>query len=145
MNAIEKVQMRAVKCVDGFKDLSYEEQLRKLDLPTLSHRRKRGDMIEVFKHANVYDKASISTSIRFRSRPSRKHDFQVTRLEASDGLRGPQRNSFYYRTAATWNKLPKSVVHSSTVTSFKKHINELWKDERTKFVYDPKPYHHLEE
>ena len=145
VNAIEKVQMRAAKCVDGFNDLSYEEQLRKLDLPTLAHRRKRGDMIEVFKHAKVYDKASLSTSIHFRSRPSRKHDYQITRLEASDGVRGPQRNSFYYRTAATWNELPKTVVNSPTVTAFKKQIDDFWKYDPTKYVYDAKPYHHLEE
>ena len=35
VNAIEKVQMRATKCVDNFNQLSYEEQLRKLDLPKL--------------------------------------------------------------------------------------------------------------
>jgi hypothetical protein len=31
------------------KNLSYEERLRKLELPTLSYRRLRGDMIEVYK------------------------------------------------------------------------------------------------
>jgi hypothetical protein len=33
----------------GMKNLSYEEHLRKLELPTLSYRQLRGDMIEVYK------------------------------------------------------------------------------------------------
>ena len=102
-------------------------------------------MVGVYKHAKVYDKASLSSSIRFRSRPSFKRDFQITRLEASDGVRGPQLNSFYYRTAATWNELLKTVVNSSTVSAFKKQIDEFWKEDPTKFIYDAKPYHHLEE
>ena len=47
VNAIEKVQMRATKLVDGLANLNYEERLRKLDLPTLAYRRMRGDMIEL--------------------------------------------------------------------------------------------------
>ena len=43
---IENVQIRATKLVDGLKDLSYEERLQKLGLPTLDFRRERGDMIE---------------------------------------------------------------------------------------------------
>ena len=50
INAIEKVQMRATKYVDGFNQLSYSERLQRLDLPTLARRRKRGYMIEVLKH-----------------------------------------------------------------------------------------------
>ena len=43
---IEAVQRRATKQVPGLKDLSYEERLQKLNLPTLKFRRLRGDMIE---------------------------------------------------------------------------------------------------
>jgi hypothetical protein len=34
------------------KDLTYEERLRKLKLPSLRYRRLRGDMIETFKIVN---------------------------------------------------------------------------------------------
>ena len=74
INAIEKVQMRATKNVNGFGNLTYEERLRRLDLPTLIHRRKRGDMIDVYKHAATYDKAALSSSMTFSNRPSRKTD-----------------------------------------------------------------------
>ena len=31
------------------KDLSYQERLRELNLPTLEYRRRRGDLIQMFK------------------------------------------------------------------------------------------------
>ena len=43
---LEKVQERATKLVDGMKNMNYAERLKKLDLPTLQHRRERGDMIQ---------------------------------------------------------------------------------------------------
>ena len=49
---IEGVQRRATKkqlSASSMKGLPYEERLRKLKLPTLSHRRIRGDTIEVYK------------------------------------------------------------------------------------------------
>ena len=47
--ALENVQRRATKLILGFKDMTYENRLRRLKLPTLAYRRKRGDMIEAFK------------------------------------------------------------------------------------------------
>ena len=44
--ALENVQRRATKKIPGFKNMSYEDRLQKLKLPTLAYRRKRGDMIE---------------------------------------------------------------------------------------------------
>ena len=41
------VQIRGTKLVDGMKTMSYQERLQALDLPTLLHRRDRGDMIQV--------------------------------------------------------------------------------------------------
>ena len=54
---IEDVQRRATKLISEIKNLSYPESLRKLKLPTLSYRRNRGQMIEVYKIINnIYDK-----------------------------------------------------------------------------------------
>ena len=46
---IENVQRRAAKLIPGFKNLTYEERLKRLNLPTLAYRRLRGDMIELYK------------------------------------------------------------------------------------------------
>ena len=52
IEAIERVQRRATKQLPGMKDmlgLPYPERLKILKLPTLEHRRARGDMIETYK------------------------------------------------------------------------------------------------
>ena len=74
---LENVQIRATKLVDGIGDLDYTERLKKLDLPSLKYRRRRGDMIEMFKHFNKYDKNALSTSFQPRQRILRKHKLQV--------------------------------------------------------------------
>ena len=45
---LEKVQRRALRMIDGFKELSYEERLRQTTLMSLEMRRLRGDLTEVF-------------------------------------------------------------------------------------------------
>ena len=48
-DALENVQRRATKQINGMSDMSYPDRLRKLKLPTLAYRRIRGDMIEIYK------------------------------------------------------------------------------------------------
>ena len=56
ITATANVQRRATRLVLGLSKLSYEERLQRLRLPTLSYRRYRGDMIEVFKITHrLYD------------------------------------------------------------------------------------------
>lgn len=61
--SIENVQRRATRQLPGFKDLTYEERLRKLNLPTLDHRRDRGDMIETYKILTGKYDSSVSTGL----------------------------------------------------------------------------------
>ena len=44
ITALENVQRRATKLIPGYKELDYKERLIRLNLPTLSYRRLRGDM-----------------------------------------------------------------------------------------------------
>ena len=47
--AIKRVQRRATKLVPRIKHYTYEERLRELHLPSLLHRRRRGDMMFAYK------------------------------------------------------------------------------------------------
>lgn len=51
IESIEKVQMRATRLLSEIKHLNYEERLKILNLLTLAHRRRRGDMdmVQTFK------------------------------------------------------------------------------------------------
>ena len=60
---IESVQRRANKMIHGTKNLSYPERLKAVNLPTLSFRRLRGDMIQVYKYLN--EKYDVDTTHLF--------------------------------------------------------------------------------
>ena len=53
---IEKVQRRATKLIPSLRNLCHEDRLRKLKLPSLWHRRRRGDMIQVYKITRGIDR-----------------------------------------------------------------------------------------
>ncbi|KAK3771263.1 hypothetical protein RRG08_024342 [Elysia crispata] len=53
---IKDVQRRATKLIGHLKDKPYPERLSILKLPSLEHRRLRGDMIDLFKYVTgIYD------------------------------------------------------------------------------------------
>ena len=135
IKTIENVQKRATKLVDGLQQMSYSQRLEILDLPTLVYRRRRGDMIEMFKHFKAYDTSSLCTAFQPRSRPSRKHGYQLHLLVPKDGSRGPQSNSFYYRVPKFWNDLPSHVVESKSIDEFKSHLDKYWTNQPFKFDY----------
>ena len=123
---IENVQIRATKVVDGLRNLSYTERPRKLHLPTLVYRRARGDMIDIYKHFNSHDKATLSQSFQPSKRQNRKHNFQLVWKLSKDGVRGLQKNSFYYRTTQAWNNLPSEVVNAVHINAFKNMLDKIW-------------------
>ena len=133
INMIKYVQKCATKFVDGLHDLDYQERLKRVDLPTLSHRRTRGVMVEIFKHFHAYNKDIIPDKFQIRNRISRKHNYQLVQHIPRDGVRGLQSNSLYYRNAKIWNNLPKGVVDAKTINNFKQKLDEAWKDNPTKF------------
>ena len=60
--AVEKIQRRATKMVPDIKQLSYEERLKELKLPSLQHRRRRGhvtQMHEILKNVVNVDKEFV--------------------------------------------------------------------------------------
>ena len=59
IRAIEKVQRRAVSMVHDLQDIEYSKQIKALNLTTLSARRARGLMIEMWKHFYIYDKDTV--------------------------------------------------------------------------------------
>ena len=130
---IEGVQRRATKLVDNYKELTYKERLKKLDLPTLAFRRQRGDMIQLYKHFHSYDKSTLPKTFKPKVKHCRNHDYQLERVFPKDGVRGIQYNSFYYRSIKTWNDLPRKVVHAESLDTFKRRLDEYWKDDPLKF------------
>lgn len=116
---LESVQHRATKMVPGLAKLTYEERLKRMDLPTLVFRRSRGDAIEAYKY--MHGKYSVETGSLLP-----KHDSSGPRTR-SNGLKLKKRacrsllrsNFFGMRVVNLWNNLPDAVVLAPNVNCFK--------------------------
>ena len=125
---IEEVQERATKVIPGFKFLTYEQRLKKLDLSTLQQRRKRGDLIEAYKI--ISGKEKIDPGIFFT--PSHTKNLRGNRYKLFKKTCNLQlRDSFFsQRVVNDWNNLPDTVVSAPTVNSFKNRLDKFLKNER---------------
>ena len=90
-------------------------------------------MIEVFKHFTKYDRSTIAETFVPKDRRTRRHNRQLHEYKARDGVYGPQKNSFYFRTAKEWNNLPADVAEAESVNEFKNKLDEHWKNHPKKF------------
>ncbi len=83
--SIENVQRRATKLVRNIQNESYTNRMKELGLPSLQYRRKRADMIELFKIIKGIDKAdaqqlfkpNTDTRTRGNSKKLKKNTIQA--------------------------------------------------------------------
>ncbi|XP_076049581.1 uncharacterized protein LOC143030313 [Oratosquilla oratoria] len=132
---IEQVQQKATGLVDSFGEMEYPDRLKHLDLPTLKYRQLCGDMIEMWKHFNVYLREILPASFKPTDRPSRQHSKQLFQHRPNDGMYGVHHNSFYHRAVKVWNGLLSEVVEAGSANSFKNCLDCHWSD--TIFSFDP--------
>ena len=84
--------------VPGFSNLSYEDRLRKLNIPTLEYRRRRGRMIEVYKILNeCYDSKATEGLFELNERETRGNPYQLKTKKPRLEIR---KNFFYYRCSS---------------------------------------------
>ena len=129
--AIENVQRRATKMVTGMKNLTYEERLRSLGLPTLVYRRQRADMIQLFKILHKYESVNID-NIKINTNTNRGHSFK---LQKQYTRTASGQNRFSFRSINHWNSLSPNTVTASSVNVFKSELNKDWKVKSDKFHY----------
>ena len=123
---IDRVQHRATRLVPGFDEIPYEERLRRLKLPSLQYRRKRGDMIQAYKIMRGFDRIDPAVFFKFLpSQVTRGHRFKIHKQQAQRQVRS---QSYSIRVVNDWNNLPADVVNAKSVASFKKNLDNHWKD-----------------
>lgn len=127
--AIENVQRRATKMVTGLKELSYEDRLRKLGLPTLMYRRERADVLQMFKILRDYECVNL-TNISISTNTNRGHPYKLTKSFSK--TRAGQ-NRFSNRTVNNWNGLSCETVSADCINTFKSRLNTNWKCRDVKF------------
>ena len=75
---VEKVQHRATRLLPSLRDKPYEERLAALQLPSLAHRHRRGDMILLYKIINNYFNSDFSTLYTYSDTTiTRGHQFKL--------------------------------------------------------------------
>ena len=85
---IEKIQRRATRLIPSLKGLSYEERLRILKMPSLEHRKRRGDMLQVYKILNGIDRLDPSMFFtKVTGSSTRGHSQKMVKSHARLGIR----------------------------------------------------------
>ena len=122
IDSLERLQMRATKLVPHLRDLEYQERLKELKLPSLSHRRLRGDVIQTFKIVKGIDDCIFENFFRYAS-STRGHNLKLEKplVRSTFG-----QNKFSSRVIDSWNNLPQHVVEAKDVNIFKNRLDRHW-------------------
>ena len=120
---IEKVQRRATKLVKGFKDLTYQERLAKLNLHTLYGRRIRGDLIETYKIFNGFTDLKWNKFFDTPIYTSTRHSTGKIFIKHSHTKL--RRCCYSVRVANLWNNLPIELKNAKNTNTFKNLLDEL--------------------
>ena len=122
--AIERVQSRATKLVQCLKDLPYQTRLQKLRLPSMYHRCRRGDLIQLFKIIHGIDRLQPSTFVQMAPLAStRGHSLKLFKPRASKHCRI---HFFSSRVIDDWNALTEVIVSAPTINAFKNRLDAHW-------------------
>ena len=119
---IEGVLRRATKCVPRLNRLEYEDRLRAIGIPSMSYRRFRGDLIEIYKYTHGYYKCASPFEINNQG-PTRGHNYKLRKPTVNTGLR---QSFFTVRAVDTWNNLDLEIVNAENLNSFKNRIDRAF-------------------
>ena len=117
------MQARATRLVYDCKKLNYEKRLKYTGLISLSERRIRGDLIEVFKMLKGFSAVNYSTWFKLSGNSrTRGHCFKLVKARSKLDIR---KNFFSQRVINAWNGLPSNVVEAESVNAFKNRYDKF--------------------
>ena len=123
------MQRAATRWVPSLRDLSYEERLKKLQLPTLTERRERGDMIMLYKCVEGIEKIDVKDYVKPSQSSLRGHSKKLYKKRLKKDVK---KYSFPDRAIDKWNALPEEVVCVKSIHSFKEKYDEMMSKDGTK-------------
>lgn len=120
---LEKIQRRATKLIREIRNLPYTERLRKCKLMTLEQRRRRYDLIEMFKIMKGIYKVNKELLFQLNTNQTRGHELKVKKNYSRLNIR---KNFFVNRVTDDWNHLPAQAINAKTVLNFKKVVDPIF-------------------
>jgi len=116
MELLEQVQRRATKMIRWMEHLSYEERLRELGLFSLEKSRLWGDIIVAFEYLKGAEKKDGDKLFsRACCDGTRSNGFKLKESRFRLGTR----KKFFRRLVRHWHRLPREVVDTPSLETFK--------------------------
>ena len=128
---IENVQHRATRLATSIKRKNYEYRVKHMRLTTLETRRKRGNLIQLFKIINKIDHVNLRNELLEKDRgvesgPAGNLRRQGVCFHRELGkVNSIRENFFTNRVIPLWNDLPVGVKEARTLNSFKAGLDKL--------------------
>ena len=126
IDILERVQKRATKMIEGYKNMCYEDRLSNTGLMKLEKRRARGDLIQAFKMIKGIDKVDYRHFFEIadteRSHKTRGHNLKIIKVGCKKDIR---KHFFSQRVINAWNGLSQFVVDAVTVNAFKNRLDKF--------------------
>ena len=105
----------------GFKDVKYEDALKKLNVNTLEERRNRADLIFLYKMYKGLTRPPFESMFQLTCfGQTRGHTLKLTKHCTNRDIR---LHFFSERVINNWNSLDQKVVDSNSVDVFKKRLH----------------------
>ena len=106
-------------------------------LPTLTYRRLRGDLIEIYKIVtpgpDKYDPQVCADFLKLRGESvTRGHKSKLFKIRPDHNLRA---RSFPHRCVDVWNTLSQHVVDANKVITFESRLDRFLASQPMKFDY----------
>ena len=120
---LERVQRQSARfiMVDYSSYSSVSDMLKRLQLPSLEHRRSNASIILLYKTINNLISISSDDLIPL-TLATRGHQHRFRHIYSRIS---PYHHSFFPRTIRLWNSLPSELVEQRSLAAFKRHLNSL--------------------
>ena len=118
IDKLERIQRAATRWVPELKNLSYEDRLKRLNLPSLEERRTRGALITLYKCKTGMMVTDSQSFIPFSDRETRGNNKKIKQKRGDKDVR-----KYFFpdpKLTDDWNKLPEQIVNAKNINQLKK-------------------------
>ena len=126
----EKVQRWATRIVPEFSDHTYYDRLKALNFPSLGYRRRRMEMIKVYKIIHGLHGSPFDISFVYHDEPT-SNGYKLFKKYCHLNIR---KYSFSQQVLNDWNILLTEVIQVPDFESFKTKLDLFWNQFRFEYI-----------